>query len=185
MASHRDEPPIIDSMLLVIVDMQDRLMAVMPESTQLTDRTRRLIEGARRLGLPVIFTEQAPAKLGPTVPPLRALMQEPALEKITFSCWDAVQFRERVHAFACRHLVVAGIETHVCVWQTVRDLLREKYRVDVVADAVASRDPATRDLSLARMRDAGASITCVEMLLFELLRSAEHEAFRAISQLVK
>ncbi len=170
---------------LVVVDMQERLMAVMPNPAALADRARRLIEGARQLGVPVVFTEQAPAKLGPTIASLQALMVEPAIEKTSFSCWDSPTFRDRLAAIGAHHIVLAGIETHVCVWQTARDLLETGSRVEIVADAVASRDPATREWAMARMRDAGAGITCVEMVLFDLVRTAEHDAFRAISHIVK
>ncbi len=175
----------VQDVALVVVDMQERLMAAMPDPAGLADRARRLIEGARHLGLPVVFTEQAPAKLGPTAEPLRNLIAEPAIEKITFSCWDCPAFQDRLVAMGRHHIILAGIETHVCVWQTARDLIESGRRVEVVADAVASRDPANRELALARMRDAGAGITCVEMVLFDLLRTAEHDAFRAISRLVK
>ncbi len=185
MMNRRDERLSADRAALVIVDMQERLMAAMPDPSRLAEHARRLVEGARHLGVPAVLTEQAPAKLGPTVAPLRELLAEPPVEKISFSCWDSPLFQERVRALGRRDLIVAGIETHVCIWQTVRDLLAAGYRVDVVVDAVASRDPRNRELALERMRDAGAGLTSVEMALFELLRNAEHEAFRAISRLVK
>lgn len=185
MITSRHERMRVEDTALIVVDMQERLMAVMPDPAGLTDRARRMIEGARHLGLPVVFTEQAPAKLGPTVEPLRALMGEPAIEKVSFSCWDCPTFQDRLSEIGRRELILVGIETHVCVWQTARDLLAAGHRVEVVADAVASRDTANRELALARLRDAGAGITCVEMALFELLRTAGHDAFRAISRLVR
>ncbi|MCX7817765.1 MAG: isochorismatase family protein [Kiritimatiellae bacterium] len=185
MTSTRHDRLIVAETAVVVVDMQERLMAVMPESARLADRARRLVDGARLLGLPVVFTEQAPAKLGPTVSPLRERIERPPVEKVSFSCCDVAPFREMIRSLGRPTLILAGIEAHVCIWQTARDLLQEGYRVEVVADAVASRDPSHRDLALVRLRDAGAGIACVEMVLFDLLRAAEGTVFREISKLVR
>jgi hypothetical protein len=144
----------------------------------------RLIRGAKVLGLPIVATEQYPEGIGPTVEEIRSLLPDvPPLPKMTFSCCGNPDFVPRIGTRS--QILLAGIETHVCVYQTCRDLLAAGYEVHVIADAVSSRSRESFDHALRRMRDRGATINTVEMALFELLGSAEGAEFRTILRIVK
>lgn len=175
-----------DSAALVLVDVQGKLATLMQDSETLIENCRRLVQGARLLSIPVFWNEQLPEKLGPTVAQLReSLAGLSPMPKSTFSCWGNPAFREALRASGRRQLLVAGIEAHVCVYQTARDLLAEGYEVHVVADAVSSRRADCRRIALERMVAEGARLACVEMVLFELLQVAEGEIFRDVIRIVK
>ena len=171
--------------VLVVVDVQEKLAATMPDRDELVRRLLVLIRGARILGIPVWLTEQIPEKLGATLAEIREAAGAAPIGKSTFSCMGCGEFRERVEAAFRRTFLVCGIEAHVCVYQTARDLLQAGLEVEVVADAVASRDPANRGLALDRLARIGVGIASTEMLLFDLLGKAGTEEFRAILRLVK
>ncbi|MDP7396351.1 MAG: hydrolase [Lentisphaeria bacterium] len=175
-----------ENSVVVIVDVQGKLAGMMHDHESLFENLARLIKGAQLLDLPVLWVEQNPAGLGRTVPQLAALL-EPAVpfEKMSFSCCGCKAFTEAVEALGRRQILVAGIETHVCVYQTVVDLLERGYHVEVVADAVSSRSSQNREIGLARMDRAGALMTTVEMALFESAGSAEHPAFRKLVGIIK
>jgi nicotinamidase-related amidase len=172
--------------MLAVIDVQPRLLDVMWRRDRLLDRLARLLRGAEALQVPVLVTEQVPAKLGGTEPGLRSLMgAADPIAKSTFSALGEPAFASRLAEMGRRCVWLAGIETHVCVYQTASDLLSAGYRVDVVADAVSSRTEEDRRLGLERMRTVGAGWTSVEMALFEGLDRAEGETFRAIHRIVK
>lgn len=175
-----------DDAVLVLVDIQGRLAEIMHERDRLFANLDILARGARVLNLPVLWMEQSPGKMGPTVSFLRELLRgrEP-LAKTSFSCWGEPSFVAALKAEKRRSVLLAGIETHVCVYQTSADLVREGYEVNVVADAVSSRTAGNKTLGLERIKACGAGLTSVETALFELLRSADHPAFREILALVK
>ena len=171
---------------LVLVDVQERLAVVMEERQQVLDNCRRLIEGAKILDLPVAVTEQYPKGLGPTEEELRGvLLSYEPFEKITFSCCGEPGFNSALEALGRKKILLAGMETHVCVLQTGLDLLRQGYGVHLVRDAVCSRDEENRITGLDLMRDAGAVITSTETVLFQLLGRAGTDEFKSISKLVK
>jgi nicotinamidase-related amidase len=175
-----------DNTVVVVVDVQEKLAAVMSERERLVDSLDRLVRGVRVLGLPVIWLEQNPARLGPTVPEVAAGLQGLApIAKMTFSCCDSDEFSRALEASGRRQVLIAGIEAHICVTMTALDLRARGYEVHVVSDAVSSRTQANRELALARLRDAGAEVTGVEMALYELLRVAEGDKFKAILKIVK
>ena len=167
---------------LIVIDVQPRLMAVIHEAEAITRNLGRLVEGARRLGVPVEYTEQNSRALGATLPELGA---EPAevTEKMSFDALGAPGFAERLRPEAT--LVVTGAEAHICVTQTVLGLLDQGRKVAVVADAVGSRREENRAAALARMERHGAEIVTTEMVLFEWLGTAAHPEFKAISALIK
>jgi nicotinamidase-related amidase len=171
---------------LVIVDVQERLAAVMDQRRKVIGNCRRLIEGAKILGLPVVVTEQYPKGLGPTEEELRgALPAYDPIEKISFSCCGEPKFMESVSALGREKIILAGMETHVCVLQTCIELLSGAYGVHLVRDASCSR---TRDnwlTGIGMMRDAGAVVTSTETVLFQLLAEAGSPEFKAVSKLVK
>lgn len=171
---------------VVIVDMQEKLLPAMDASAAIVRQHGILVQGAKALKLPVLATEQYPKGLGPTVPELKALLDPAAtFEKTAFSCFGSAAFADAVVAGGFRQVAVAGVETHVCVQQTVLDALARGLEVFLLADAVSSRSPANRETALRLMLHAGAAVTSVESLLFDCLRDAAHPEFRTISKLVR
>jgi len=169
---------------LVVVDVQQRLVPHITGQQRIIWNIGRLIDGARILGLPVLGTEQYPKGLGPTVPELaERLGVLPA--KLTFSCAGCPEFCEQLSAGRTHKLLVCGIEAHVCVQQTVLDLLSDGWRVYLPVDAVGSRFEIDYQTALRRMESAGATLTTTEAALFELCRTAGTSQFKAISQLVQ
>jgi nicotinamidase-related amidase len=174
-----------DETVLVVVDVQGRLARLMHEAQALFDSLARLVKGARVLGIPVITTEQNPTGLGPTVDEIAPLLPDPVIPKMAFSCCGEPAFVDAVKATGRRQVLLAGIETHVCVYQTARDLLAGGWEVHVVSDAVSSRTAANRAVGLTKMQSAGAEVTSVEAALFEMLQAAEGPAFKQILEIVK
>jgi len=172
-----------ESAALLLVDLQERLMAVIRDGEAVVARAVRLAEAARLLDVPVCATEQNPAGLGPTVAPLAAYPHV-VLAKTTFSAVADPGFSELLPAGASE-IIVAGCEAHVCVLQTVLGLRTSGRRVLVAADAVGSRDPADRAAALDRARQHGAEIVTSEMVLFEWLRDSQHPKFREVQKLLK
>jgi nicotinamidase-related amidase len=171
---------------LVLIDFQQRLFAVMHEKDKLLRNVLKLVRGAVVLEIPVIVTEQYPRGLGPTLPEIRELLPDVRpIEKLCFSCCDEESFCRSLEALGRRQVLVAGIEAHICVHQTAMALSRAGYQVQVVGDAVASRDPENKLVSLYGLGAAGIGITSVEMALFELLRVALGDKFKRISEIVK
>ncbi len=172
--------------VLVVIDVQGKLAQLMHERDLLFANLQRMARGAGVLSIPIIWNEQVPEKLGRTIPELaEALAGLEPLAKNAFSCCGNPEFVARLEVTGRRQVILMGIETHVCVHQTARDLLQQGYAVEVVADAVSSRTESNKRIGLERMRSLGAGITSTETILFELLGTAEGERFRAIQQLVK
>jgi nicotinamidase-related amidase len=175
-----------DDTAVILVDVQGKLAELMQDKALLFESLSKLLRGARTLSLPVIWTEQIPAKMGPTIdrllPHLEGLSPIP---KATFSCCGAPAFLQALEQTGRRQILLAGIETHVCIYQTAADLVADGYHVEVVADAVSSRTLRNRELGLRRSEAAGAGVTSVEIALLELLRTAEHPRFRDILRIVK
>lgn len=180
-------PPALqpDSTVLLVVDFQDRLLPAIHEADVCVAAACRMIEAARIMGVPTVLTEQYPAGLGRTCGAIReSLGNEPAFEKTRFSgCVSAVV--DRLRELDRPNIVVVGIEAHVCVLQTVLDLLRLGFRAFVCADGVSSRRPLDRDVAIERMRHAGAVITTCESVAFELLGEAGTETFKKVLKIVK
>jgi nicotinamidase-related amidase len=171
---------------LVIVDVQERLAAVMDQRRKVVGNCRRLIEGAKILGMPVVVTEQYPRGLGPTEEELRgALPVYEPVEKISFSCCGEPKFMDTVAGLGKKKIILAGMETHVCVLQTCIELLNAAFSVHLVRDAVCSRTKDNWLVGIGMMRDAGAVISSTETVLFQLLGGAGTEEFKSISRLVK
>jgi nicotinamidase-related amidase len=172
-----------DGAVLVLIDFQERLMPVIADGETVVARAVRLAEAARLLDVPVVATEQNPAGLGPTVPPLAAYPHQ-VMVKTTFSAMGHPGFAALLPA-GPGDIVVAGCEMHVCVLQTVLGLLGSGRRVVLAADASGSRDPADRAAGLDRARQHGAEIVTSEMVLFEWLRDSRHPKFRQVQKLLK
>lgn len=177
---------VLDNTALCIVDIQGKLAHLVHEKEALFLNVERLIKGAQSLEMPIILTEQYPKGLGPTLPQLSQLMPEvKPIEKITFSCCANDEFSDKVRELGRRQILLAGIETHICIYQTTMDLIEAGFQVHLLADAVSSRTEQNKTIALNRMKDAGAFVTSTEMALFELLHTAEGPKFKAISKLVK
>ncbi|PKN51851.1 MAG: hydrolase [Deltaproteobacteria bacterium HGW-Deltaproteobacteria-13] len=175
-----------DAAVLVIIDIQGNLAQVMFDKENLFANTVKLIKGFKVLNLPVIITEQIPQKLGPTIPQIAAELDGiKPVAKESFSCWDEINFKKQIENLKRKHVVLLGIETHVCVYQTTLDLISNGYHVSLVADAVSSRTPENRRIGIDAMKSAGAHITSTEMALFELLRTAADPKAKELFKIVK
>jgi len=177
----------LNNTILIVIDVQGKLAQLMYEKETMFTNLKRMIQGAQVLDLPILWTEQLPDKLGATTPEVADLLQpitEPIV-KVSFSCLGCEPFVEQLAKLGRRQVLLTGMETHICVYQTARDLLAQGYEVQVVTDAVSSRLADNKALGLSRMQDAGATMTSVEMALFELLQRAEGEQFRTITRIVK
>ena len=176
----------LENTALIVIDVQDRLFRVIHEKEALSENLQKLIQGVKVFGIPIILTEQNPRGLGPTIPELAQFLDDvQPIPKFAFSCCGDERFLQEFEALNRKQVLVAGIETHVCVYQTAVDLLNSGYEVQVVADAVSSRTAQNRHIGLEKMRSEGAGITSTETVLFELLRVAEGDKFRAIRHIVK
>ena len=174
--------------VLVIVDVQERLFNAMDAARrdEMVKNLKVLLAAARRLGVPVLLTEQYPKGLGRTLPELKALLEDTApIEKTAFSCCGAAGFTARLRELAPDRVLLAGMEAHVCVLLTALDLLGQGVPVSVVADAVCSRTAANLELGLAQARQAGAVVTATETVVFQLLGGADTDAFRELSKLLR
>lgn len=176
----------IEQCVFVLVDVQEKLTAFMHEREELVRHLVTAVRGLRALQVPVLWMEQTPDKLGPTITPLQeCLTGLQPLPKVSFSCAGEPAFRQALQATHRRQVLLAGIETHVCVYQTAAHLLQDCFEVHVLADAVSSRSRLNREIGLERMRGAGARLTSVETVLFELLQTSAHPAFRDILKIVR
>lgn len=175
-----------DNTTLVVIDVQGKLAGLMHDRAELFANLRRMIQGAKVLDLPIVVTEQYPEGIGPTVPEIAEVLPKlDPISKICFSCCGADEFTTSLRSLNRKQVLVTGIETHICVMQTVLDLLDTGYDVQVVADAVSSRTADNKRIGLERMRDAGAVITSTESALYELLGVASGTEFRAVLKLIK
>lgn len=175
--------------VLVIVDVQTKLTAVMAEAEveALRKHTAIVLEAARHLAVPVLVTEQYPQGLGGTEAGLLAKLPEatPIFAKTVFSCCAAPGFSEALQATGRKQVVLLGQEAHVCILQTALELLFMGYQVQVIEDAVCSRNAEHKLYALKRLRQQGATITNHESVLFEWLRDATHPEFKTLSRLLR
>lgn len=171
---------------LVIVDMQQKLAAVMLKEVMqaVVRNTNILLQAASILDIPVILTEQYPKALGRTMPEINTAPDLKPIEKITFSCCDEPAFCRKLTADRPQ-IVLAGMEAHICILQTALQLTESGHQVFVVEDAVISRNPLNKANALARLRQAGVIISNTESVVFEWLGAAGTDAFRQISRLVR
>jgi nicotinamidase-related amidase len=176
--------------VVLIIDAQEKLAAAMPpaQRAELTRAATVLIEAASLLGARVIATEQYPAGLGPTLAPLAELLRPlgvTPIEKIAFSACDSTDFERAFAAAGARTAVVVGMEAHVCVFQTVRELAARGVSVHVPVDGVASRRDEARAAGLDLCRAAGATLTTMETVVFDWLRRAGTDPFKRLSKLIR
>ena len=176
--------------VLIVIDVQEKLMPVIDGAAEVVRNIDRLIRGCHILGVPALLTEQYVRGLGSTVEPVRRAFEETTgyspIEKTCFSACGCDAFSAQLATLGRKQIIVAGVETHVCVYQTVEDLLARDFFVSVIADAVSSRTAQNRELALRRLvASDGAKLSSTEMALFELTVASGTDEFRAISRLVK
>lgn len=172
----------VNNSLFLFIDIQEKLVQMLKKD-KVSKKAFILSETANILGIPKVFTEQYPKGLGITIPSITINQDDKVFEKVTFNALETegVQdaMAERKNIFVC------GIETHICVYQTVKGLIEKGFNVFVVKDACASRDTDEFKAGINLMEKAGASITTTEIVLFELLKSAKHPNFKLIQALIK
>ena len=173
--------------VLVVIDVQERLVPAMPEDIylRLRNTVAMLVEVAGLLGLPVVTTEQYPKGIGHTVPELAAACNETVIEKVSFGCCGEATFLEALKNTGRTQVLITGMEAHVCVYQTVLGLLEDGYYVHLIRDAICSRNKTDYLAGVANAGQAGAVVTTAETVMFQMLRESTHEQFRAVSKLVK
>ena len=170
----------------VMIDMQDKLLAAMPEAEKLLENTERLLKGLRLLEIPVTVTQQNTKGLGPTDSGLiEAGGLKEYYDKMTYSCFADEKIRKDWLESGKKTFILFGIESHICLWQTAGDLLKEGFEVQIVCDCIASRKSYDKEVALRRLERAGAVLMTTEAVLFELLERAGTPEFKAISKLVK
>lgn len=177
---------------LVVVDIQERLAAAMEWRERVIAQTALLVRAAAITGVPIVVTRQYPKGLGPTEPALVAILDEASgtvpvneVDKLTFDCFSEPGFSAVIEATGRRQLLLAGMETHICITQTALAGVRAGYDVHVAADACCSREDAIHDLALARMAHAGAAVSCAESAAYELVGRAGTDEFKALLGVVK
>lgn len=172
--------------VLVIVDIQERLVPKISDKHTVIDNTVTLIKSAGILNIPITVTEQYPKGLGSTIPEIKDLIipWQP-IEKICFSCFGSSDFSEKLEGLGKNNLILCGIESHICIMQTALDGLKSNYSVFFVKDAISSRTKNNRETGFERMAQAGAIPVSTEMVVFELLREAGTDKFKQIVSLIK
>ncbi len=171
---------------LLIIDVQGKLAHSMHAKNALFDNIKRMIRGVQILNVPILWTEQYPDGLGPTIPEIAGLLSNlKPISKFSFSCCDNDLFMQRLEGLHPENVLMAGIEAHICVYQTARDLVRSGYRVEIIADAVSSRTPENKQIGLEKCNQAGTTVTGTETALFELLKTAKDDRFKDILKIVK
>lgn len=172
--------------VLVLIDIQGKLAEIVDESEFVVNNIASIVQGAKVLALPILWLEQYPKGLGHTVDKIaQHLEDEQPIEKITFSAYDNEAFVAKLEATGRKKVLIAGIETHICVYQTAAHLLAAGYEVEVLADCVSSRTAGNREVGIQKMVQLGATLTSVEMCLFEMQQIAKGDAFKAISKIIK
>lgn len=172
---------------LLVVDVQTKLMPLMVQAEHVLRRMAMVIQSAQALDLPIILTEQYPKGLGHTVSQLRSLLPEqtPTFTKTSFSVLKDPDVQQALTQLSPTHWILLGIEAHICIQQSAKDLMDSKYGAIVLNDAISAGSVVELSTAIAEMRDCGVRVSCSEAILFELLGSSKHPAFKTISQIVK
>lgn len=176
----------IKNSVLIVVDVQEKLTNVMHEKEKLVQEFARLIKGINVLEVPILLTEQNPRGLGVTISEIKTLLPDlDTIYKMAFSCLGEKEFPKRLKELGRKQVILTGIETHVCVYQTAMDLIDAGYDVQVVAGCVSSRTLENKEIALDKMKRAGIKVTSTEIILFELLKTADSPKFREIASIIK
>jgi len=172
---------------LLIIDMQEAFRASIKKFKKYARRIAVAAQGAQLLKLPILVTEQYPKGLGHTASEITAVLPQDTeiIEKTSFSSCGAANFIAKLQQRQINQVIITGIEAHICVNQTVHDLLASNYQVHLLTDCITSRSKIDRNIAFKKMQASGAILSSVEMALFELMRDAKHEQFKAIQGLIK
>lgn len=171
---------------LIIIDVQEKLFPLISDKEKILENMRKLIRFAKIINMPIILTEQYPRGLGSTVPEIKELIPDvQPIEKLEFSCFGSEKFRIALKELNVKTIIIAGIETHICVAQTSIEGIKNGYRVCVVVDATSSRRLEDKNTAIKRMMQSGVIVASTEMLIYELLKKAGTEEFREALKLVK
>ncbi|MCR5266578.1 MAG: hydrolase [Cyanobacteria bacterium RUI128] len=172
--------------VLFVIDVQDKLVGMLKNSDEISKNNVVLVKTAKTLGVPLVVTEQYPKGLGQTIPDIAEHIDaDSVFEKTSFSALEDDNIKSYLTGLGRKNIVLTGIETHICVYQTALVLLDAGYNVYVVKNATSSRKSKDYKTALELMRDFGVRLTCVETILFELLRSSKHPNFKEIQALIK
>ncbi|MDY7036699.1 MAG: hydrolase [Thermodesulfobacteriota bacterium] len=171
---------------LLIVDSQEKLMQVMDRKQRVIDNIIKLLQLSNFFALPVILTEQYPQWLGPTLPEIKEYLPayEP-IEKLHFNCCDVEAFHERLDSEALKSIIITGVESHICIFQTCVSILEKGYQVHVPQDAVDSRTDENWHVGLELMKEAGALITSTETVIYQILKKAGTKEFKKMLKIIK
>ena len=169
--------------LLLLIDFQEKLIPVIHDNGFISN-SRKMLEASHILEMPVIHTEQIPEKLGPTIAEFQELLSKPAVSKVSFSACTP-ELLEELAKFKCKQILIAGIEAHVCVLQTVLELIEANYEVHILCDCVSSRLESNCNIAIERMKLAGAIPSSAEMAIFELQKTASGDNFRKLLKVIK
>ena len=176
----------IDKTILLLIDVQGQLAQLMVEKEKFFKSLGTLIQGMKILDVPIIWMEQIPKNLGPTSEEIAQYMTgEDPIEKFSFSCCNEPRFMEKFQKSGRTQVLLTGIETHICVFQTGYDLIKQGCEVQVVSDCVSSRTKENKEIGIQRIVQSGGQVTCVEMAFFELMRAAGGDKFKQIIKLIK
>ena len=171
---------------LVVVDIQGKLAQLMCDKEELFKNAEVLVRSAKILDIPILWCQQCPDSLGATIPQIADLLTDNTpINKSCFSCCGCGQFADRLNSADRKQILLCGIETHVCIYQTAVDLIEKGKEVTVIADAVSSRTQGNKQIGLRKMLSAGTDISSAETALFELLKTSDHPSFKQIVKLIK
>lgn len=172
---------------LLVIDVQDKLFSQVERSCEVMLTIQKMIKGFQILNLPIVVSEQYPKGLGPTIATIKSTLRDDQeyLEKTTFSCFKNPIIKEKIRSLNADQWVLVGMEAHVCVLQTAKDLLNMGKKVVVLNDAITSRSLYDFSTAIAEMRDCGVRISSAETILFELLGDSQADEFKEMSQLIK
>ena len=175
----------VENSLLLVIDIQERLVAL--DKDVIVSKVGKLVDAANILDVPVVLSEQYPKGLGHTVPTISEKLkpETPIVEKCSFSLLREEGFLDKIKAYGKKQIVICGIETHICVHQTAAELMDAGFEVFVAKDACASRNKYEFKQGIEAMHDNGAKISCLEIILFEWLRSAKNPKFKEVQVLIK
>jgi nicotinamidase-related amidase len=177
----------LEDTAFLIIDVQEAFRESIASLGNIARQIAAFVQGAKMLSLPILVTEQYPKGLGHTVKEISDVLPTDIdlVEKTVFSSCGSMAFAERLKMLNRRQIIVAGIEAHICVNQTVHDLLAQNFQVHLLADCISSRAEENKQIAFAKMQQSGAILSSVEMALFEIMRDARHAEFKAIQKLIK
>lgn len=176
----------VENTALVLIDIQGKLATLMHDRETLYKSLEIVVKGMNILEVPVIWMEQVPQSLGPTIEEVSAhLGNMTPIAKNTFSCCDNDQFMDALHRTDRSQILLAGIETHICVYQTAASLIRKGYQVKAIEECVSSRTSRNKQIGLDAIKGVGGMVTSCEMILFELMKSTDAKGFKEIVKLIK